>query len=134
MKKLLILIPVLLSLLYIGCSDDTVTQNIVNKLLKYTISIVPDTLIISFEAVDSNFTTADSADVLQFSAPPKVFYEINAKTGYGSIALKNNLDSMIFYKMFGGYVSDTATLLDIPRKYVFQTTSFTGKGIIKVMR
>lgn len=135
MKKLLFILPVILILiLFYACSDDTVTQNITKKLLTYSIKRVPDTLLIQFEAVDSIFSIQDSAENLQFTSFPKVYYEIKAESGYGSFSLKNNLDSTIFFKMFGGYVSDTTTLADIPWKYVFKTTSFTGKGSIKVVR
>lgn len=118
--------------LYLGCSDNTVTQNVTKKSLTYNVRKVPDTLLIQFEAVDTNFTIDEIADNLQFNSNPKIFYEIKADTGYGNFALWNNLDTLLFYKMFGGYVSDTASLPDIPWKYRLQIYDLIGKGTIKV--
>jgi hypothetical protein len=134
MKKIFFVLPVIIFIfISVGCKDDsTSTQK--STVTTTNIQRKPDTLSIYIDIQNTTYSFSDSAANLQFTGIPKIIYEVRPTNGYGSLNLYNNLDSTIYYMYFTGFKSDSTTLSDIPLKYSFKITNFTGNGSIKVVR
>jgi hypothetical protein len=135
MKKIFLALPsVILIFIFFGCSDDTTSSTEKHVVMSYVTKQVPDTLLINFFYQDTAYTFQDSSSFLQFDSVPLITYEVTATHGSGSITVYNLYDSVIFYKFFTGYAGNTFDPKDIPRKFAFKITDFTGSGSIRVVK